>query len=127
MRSKGFGRLPGESSIEVEPHETGVEPTKRLEAIANAKPQDARRAALGKKPDAMERHVERRLTDRICQHVANAPLDCVFDGAKKMQRQMHAVGSHPRRFRERLDRVAQPDGQAPNLLAGRIVDINCDE
>ena len=111
----------------VESCDGGVYTAKRLEAISNAEPQDARRASLRKKSDTIERHVERRFTDRNRERIADALLERVFDRAEKMQRQVHAIGTYPRRFRMRLEPGPQFRGNASDLLAGHLIDINRNE
>lgn len=107
--------------------EEPLDTAQRLEPITNADPQDARHAALGENSHAFERDVERRLSDRRRKRRADALLDRVCDRSEKMQRQVHPVGTHPRRFRVRLDCGAQSRGDAAHLLPRGFININRDE
>ena len=70
------------------------------------KPQHPRRAALGKNSEPLKRQVERRLvrSDRASA-VAHALFERGVGAAEKVQRQVHAIGTHPRGLRALSDRV----------------------
>ena len=122
-----MGRERLDPYTRVEPYKRGdrpVDAAKMFQPLANAQPQHARRPAVGKKSQAVERHVEWCLTNRAGEPAADMLLDGVFNGPEKQDCEVHAIGAHPRRFRVRLDGVACQYRYTADLLTCGFVDID---
>ena len=111
----------------VEPCTGGDRPldaAEMFQAPANAEPQHARRSAVGKQSEAVERHVEWCLTNRAREHGADTLLDGFFNVPEECEREVHAIGAHPRRVRLRLNRGACQYRYPADLLTCGFVDID---
>jgi len=91
--------------------------------IADAKPQDPGRAALGEKSETVERQVEGRGVERIAKRGHEAFFKGSVSGREKLQRQVHAICPHPRRPGARADRVTERSRNNLDLRLGGVVDI----
>jgi hypothetical protein len=60
-------------------------------AIADAKPQDPRRATLGEESQAVERQVEGMRVERTAKRSHDAFFEGSVGGSEKLQRQVHAI------------------------------------
>ena len=120
-------RSVGAFAIRLEAKPVGerfVHAAERLEAIASPKPDDPRRAALGKEPEAIECDGECRLRERLRESIAHPLLHRIVHVTQKVQGEVHTIGADPRRFRVRLDSCADTRRYPFDLRARPVVYIN---
>jgi len=101
-----------------------MNPSKFREALTNAEPKHAGRAARRKKSQALERQPEWRFRKRFREHSSDASLHRFVCLSKEVKRQVHAIRAHPRDVGARIDALAQAGRNAADGVARRLVDID---
>src|SRR5581483_582670 len=105
----------------------GLQRRHRVGALADAEPEDARRAVRRKEADAIERRVERRLRRPPLHRDDQLRGERLVRFADERERHVHLVGARPFEGRSVADAPRETPRQRADRLARRLVEIRRNE